>query len=311
MKWQTKAKIMRVCAYLPASEDIYRFIQKRFGRLKANPMSRIPAQIEMARWVLDMGKRVDGKTFFEVGTGHNPIVPVGFFLCGADKVVTVDLNRRLDVGILKQSLVWMVENRDDLFSYYDGLVEKVVFNERMVLIDRLKEMPEAFLSEANIIYIAPGDAGNTDLSNFSVDYHISTTVFEHIPRPDIIRILDEAKRILKRDGVAIHFIDLSDHFQHQDSSIIKINFLQFSEQEWMSIAGNEFAYCNRLRISDYASLFEELNFKIIRIESEVDGESLNSIKNDFIVNEVFKPYNLEELCTIRLRVMMIKREYNV
>ncbi|MBE9572765.1 MAG: methyltransferase domain-containing protein, partial [Proteobacteria bacterium] len=48
----------------------------------------------------------------------------------------------------------------------------------------------------------------------SIDYHISTTVFEHIPGKDIERILNEAKRILKREGIAIHFIDLSDHFQH-------------------------------------------------------------------------------------------------
>jgi len=41
--------------------------------------------------------KVEGKTFFEVGTGHNPIVPIGFFLCGAEKIVTVDLHRRLDL----------------------------------------------------------------------------------------------------------------------------------------------------------------------------------------------------------------------
>jgi len=57
------------------------------------------------------------------------------------------------------------------------------------------------------------------LLDASVDYHISTTVFEHIPKKGVARILKGVKRILKDDGIAIHFIDLSDHFQHQDKSI--------------------------------------------------------------------------------------------
>jgi hypothetical protein len=251
---------MKTCALLPAGGGIYRFIQKTFGRLKANPMSRIPAQIEMARWIFDMGGKVEGKTFFEVGTGHNPIIPIGFFLCGAEKVVTVDLHRRLDFGILKKSLVWMAKNRDEICGYYDGVANPQIapqrnrlrisqgkqitqINERMDLIDSLKLNPKKFLSEANIVYLAPADAANIDLPDESVDYHISTTVFEHIPGEAIKRILKEAKLILKKDGVAIHFIDLSDHFQHQDKSITGINFLRYSGKEWDRIADNEVAYC--------------------------------------------------------------------
>ncbi len=67
---------MRPSSY---GEEIYRFIQKNFGRLKANPMTRISVQVEMTRWILEMGKKVEGKRFFEVDTRHNPIVPIGFF----------------------------------------------------------------------------------------------------------------------------------------------------------------------------------------------------------------------------------------
>lgn len=152
----------------------------------------------------------------------------------------------------------MVESRDEICGYYDGVVEKAVFNERINLIERLKHNPGKLLSEANIIYLAPADAANIDLPDASVDYHISTTVFEHIPGEDIKRILKEAKRILKGNGIAIHFIDLSDHFQHQDESITSINFLRYSEKEWERIAGNEFAYCNRLRASDYIAVFSSI-----------------------------------------------------
>jgi SAM-dependent methyltransferase len=309
MHWRTKAKIMKACALLPSGVEIYSFIQKRFGRLKANPMSRIPAQIKMARWILEMGGKIEGKTFFEVGTGHNPIVPIGFFLCGAEKVVTVDLHKRLEFGILKKSLVWMIENRDEIYEYYDGVAEKAVFDERMDLIDNLKKKPEKFLSEADIRYLAPADAADIALPDASVDYHVSTTVFEHIPGADIERILIEAKRILKKDGVAIHFIDLSDHFQHQDKRITSINFLRYSEKEWNNIAGNEFAYCNRLRASDYLDLFRNKGFETCQCETEVDDEARQILVNGFAVDSVFDDYRLDDLSTIQFKVLLkVKKE---
>lgn len=140
-------------------------------------MSRIPVQIEMARWILEMGKEVEGKTFFEVGTGHCPIVPIGFFLCGVEQVITVDLHRRLDFGILEKSLMWMAENRDVLYEYYDGITERAVFDKRMKLIERLKHKPKKLFSEAHIVYLAPADAANTGLPDASVDYHISNMDF--------------------------------------------------------------------------------------------------------------------------------------
>ena len=108
-------------------------------------------------------------------------MPIGFFLCGAEQVITVDLNRRLDFGILKKSLVWIAENRDEICGYYDGVANPQITQitqiiERMDLINRLKEMPEKFLSETNIQYLAPAGAADTGLPDASVDYHISTTV---------------------------------------------------------------------------------------------------------------------------------------
>lgn len=296
---------MKSCALLPAGGGgIYRFIQKTFGRLKADPMSRIPTQVEMARWILDMDGKVEGKTFFEVGTGHCPVVPVGFFLCGAEKVVTVDLHRRLDLAILEKSLVWMAKNRDKICAYYDGVVEKAVFNERMNLIEKLKHRPEKLLTEANIACLAPADASNIELPDASVDYHISTTVFEHIPGADIARILKEGGRILKEDSIAIHFIDLSDHFQHQDKRITGINFLRYSDKEWDKIAGNQFAYCNRLRASDYLALFKEAGFDVCRKEAMVNDEARESMEDGFMIDEKFCGYETDDLCVTQLKVAL-------
>jgi len=304
MKWQNKAKIMKICASLYKGDEVYKVLQKTFGHLDANPLPRITTQIEIARWILDQGMKIEGYKFFEVGTGHNPIVPIGFFLSGAKSVITVDLHRRLDFGLMKKALFWIAEHSKKLKSIYRGVTNPDVLRERFDLLERLQDMPQTFIAEANIQYLAPADAADTGMPDGSVDYYLSCTVLEHIPLEVLKNIFIEARRILKNDGAAIHFIDLSDHFQHQDQSITKINFLRFTDEQWQRIAGNEFAYCNRLRASDFLRLFSELSFKVIRNESEMDNESKASIKDGFLIDEKFSSYSLDDLCTTTLRIML-------
>ncbi len=299
---------MKACSLMPFGDRIYRHIQKSFGRLKANPMMRLSTQTDMLRWIIDMGGNVEGETIFEVGTGHCPIAPIGFFLSGAEKVITVDLNRRLDFEILKQSLYWMSENKDQISNLYNDIVRKSEIAERMLMLERLKDHPKDFLDEAKIKYLAPADAGSTSLEDSIVGYHISATVFEHIPRREIMRILCETKRIIKRNGIAIHFIDLSDHFQHQDSRLLRINFLRYSEKQWDSIAGNEFAFCNRLRASDYYKLFERSGFELCRKMVQQDLVALDAKRSGFEVDQKFFDYEDTDLCITELKVALRTKE---
>jgi len=212
-------------------------------------------------------------------------VPVGFFLSGAKRVVTVDLYRRLDYNIIKNSLFYLVKNRHLIESLYSNKTNSIMLNESFDLLSRYWFTPRQFIKMANIQYLAPADAANTNLFNDSIDYHISTNTLEHIPYEVLKNIFIEAKRILKDKGIAIHFIDLSDHFQHQDNSISRINFLRFSDNEWSYIARNQFAYCNRLRASDYLTLFNELRFDIVHVEKIINENSMNKIQDGFQVKK--------------------------
>ena len=107
---------------------------------------------------------------------------------------------------------------------------------------------------------------------------------------------------MRDNSTAIHFINLSDYFQRQDKSITKINFLRYSEAEWNKIARNQFAYCGRLRASNYLALFEESGFYVCRYENPVDDEAQVSIKDGFIVNERFRGYSIDDLCVTQIRV---------
>jgi hypothetical protein len=304
LKWIYKAKIMKLCAALPKGESLYRVIQKKFGRLKANPLSRINAVCTVARWLQEQGLEIEGRKFFEVGTGHKPIVPIGFFLLGAKRVITVDLHRRLDTRLTGNVLKWMVDNRPTLEAICSQFVSLPLLKERLDLIQRYWSDPQKLLSAANINYLAPLDASNTGLPAKSIDCHFSVTVLEHIPPEVITRIFLEAKRILHEGAVAIHFIDLSDHFQHQDDSISQINFLRFTTAEFMAIAGNQFAYCNRLRRSDYVNIFKELSFDILREEYKIDQDSLTRLKTGFPLQQQFHSYSLEDLATSNMHIML-------
>jgi hypothetical protein len=158
---------MQACGNLPRGALLYRQIQKRFGRLVPDPMKRLPTQLEMAQWLSESGFPTERKLFLEVGTGHIPIVPIGFFLSGAEGVLTVDLHRRLDWQLTRKSLRWMGQNRDKLQSMYADLVSPSILSERLSLMARLWTDPHRFFEEAGIKYLAPADTADTSPPSLS------------------------------------------------------------------------------------------------------------------------------------------------
>jgi SAM-dependent methyltransferase len=304
MRWERKATIARACARLPFGERLYKFGQKRMGDLRAQPAVRLTAQAEMIRWLNRYKMPALNKSFLEVGTGHIPVVPIGFYLAGAAETITVDVHRRIDWDLTRASLEWIASHRADLATLYAGAsIDKSVFDERLAKLTESKNDPKGFLERAGIRYLAPMDAADTRLPAASLDCHYSMTVLEHISEEILKAILSEAKRILKPGGVALHFIDPSDHFEHQDRSITPINFLKYSDEDWQRLAGNEFTYCNRLRASDFLRFASDAGFSVLHCETTIDEPSKSAIRSGFPVNQKFAHYAQDDLCTRTLRVM--------
>ena len=202
----------------------------------------------------------------------------------------------------------IIKDRDFIIQEMSKYVDVHTLNDRMDVIEKFKDNPSMFLSNAKIHYISPGDASKTEINSNSIDFHFSCTTFEHIPKYYLNEIMIEASRILKNKACSIHLIDPSDHFQHQDSSISKINFLKFSESEWNSIAGNDFAYCNRLRHSDYCQIFKNNHFSIVDQNIHLDSNSYELLKENFEINTVFKNYNLEDISITSFMTLLINNK---
>ena len=141
------------------------------------------------------------------------------------------------------------------------------------------------------------------LADHSVDFLFSIDVLEHMPPNLISSLLCEAKRVLAIGGLLVHRITLSDHFSHSDPSISGINFLQFSEEDWLKLAGNNFHYHNRLRALEFEKLFDDHGVTVLSKEKLLDERALKLLRKGFPLNTLFTGYRPEELAVSALNVV--------
>ena len=290
MNWRLKARLQNMIDMLPPglSYSTYYFIQRHVGGLRrVNPVSGLKIGAEICRRIAQCQRTVNGRTFMEVGTGRRINVPIAFWLAGAGKTITVDLNPYLKEELIREDIAYMRDNREQIRGIFNGQMG----DERFA---RLLERTESkwglndLLELCSIDYIAPGNAANVAIPSDSVDYHISHNVFEHIPYDILKEILNEGNRILRTNGLLVHRIDYKDHFSYSDKSISPINFLQFTDAEWERISGNRYMYTNRLRADDFTALFTSANQRILVNEPEVDPGVRALLQQDaFRLNDRF------------------------
>jgi SAM-dependent methyltransferase len=303
VNWKWKARVQNAVAALPLSEQIYYAMQRTVGSWKpgrSNPLEWFDAALTMVKWIRDAGYELSGKRFLEVGTGRNVSVPLALWLCGAEQVVTVDLNSYLSDALVAESVEFVRQKQREVVASFGTEAEQPLFQDRLRQLTALQGGTKELLRLTNIKYVSPADATRLDFPDQSFDFHTSHAVFEHIP-PDAIRgILSEARRLLQPQGLLLHVIDPSDHFAHDDASITAINFLQFSEREWKKLAGNKFMYHNRLRGFEYLEMFEQAGIRILRQSQGIDRPSLEMLHNGFKLDSRFQQILPEELAVTGL-----------
>ena len=296
MRWKVKARIQNLVARLPAglNDRAYYLIQRKVGSLRrVDPTSRLKGAILTVRYLSEAGRVADSGTFLEVGTGHQLNFAIGLWLCGASRVVTIDLNRYLKPSLVWKDIAFVRKNESQVCALFGELAQRACFQERLA---KLLDCPADFdrlLSMMNVSYLAPADAGSLNLESQSVDYHVSYTVLEHIPPDDLRQVLREGARVLVPDGLFVHFVDLSDHFSQADDSIASINFLRFSAQVWSRYAGNRYMYHNRLRLDDFQQILSSSGLKIMRVDAVVDRKALQSLRSGFPLDTRFRTISPE------------------
>jgi SAM-dependent methyltransferase len=298
VNWKMKAFTQNLVERLPTSmsHTAYYFLQRHFGDLRnCNPIERFIAAVETCKRIEQTNRSPINGVFLEIGTGRRINIPLAFWLMGARRTVTVDLNPYLMEELVREDLEYVRCNPGEI----EGLFCDRVYADRLnLLLDFLSRSwrLEDLLKHCRIEYFAPIDAGNLALRPGSIDFHTSYTVLEHIPTSNLTEILEEGNRIVKKSGLFVHRIDLTDHFSHSDRELSAINFLKYSDDTWDRIAGNRFMYMNRLRIDDFRELFEQAEQKILSLETYRNDELAGLLQSkDFSVDERFSNKPIEVL----------------
>jgi hypothetical protein len=261
-KWKQKAIVQKTISYLPYSKEINFIFQKHITKGVNLTDEYFYDRLGHAREHIRSYQRATARpvqhTSLEIGTGWYPIVPVGFFLAGAEKIYSVDIHFLTSKERILNTLQKFVECyvSGKLVNYINYLPEKLaVVKEIIKEYDQLSL--DSMLQKLNITYLIE-DARQLSLPDNSVDLINSNNTFEHIYPEILIPILKDFKRVVKKEhGVMSHFIDMSDHFAHFDASISIYNFLQFTDRQWKWI-DNSIQPQSRLRVYDYEKIYKDL-----------------------------------------------------
>lgn len=262
-KWMLKAVVQKTLSLLPAKHRLnylfQRYVTKGVRLSEAYFQDRL---IHLQCHLETYGKykgTMRGATALELGTGWYPVIPVGLFLAGAGRIVTVDISPLMDREKVLTTLRQYQRARQRRLP---GLPAD---EDRWAVLERVLDNPaayplEALLQTLRLQYLV-ADARVLPLPEQSVDLITSNNTFEHIYPEVLPAILREFGRIAKADAVMSHFVDMSDHFAHLDPAISIYHFLRFSERAWAWI-DNDIQPQNRWRITHYRELYQRLGIPL-------------------------------------------------
>lgn len=221
----------------------------------------------------------------EIGTGWIPTIPYLLHAVGAGEVIMTDVEKLLDDSTHRTASSFVAANVERISRYLDMPVETLQTNLRRPF---------------NSLYMHPFDRDR--VSPASVDLVYSRTVLEHIAPPILETILRDGRDYLRRGGLSIHFIDNSDHYQHRDDSLPRLNYLRYPDWVWRMSQWNGQGYQNRLRQSDYAKLFHAVGYEVLQVEGQADAGCLHDLKSMNLASR-FTGYDHEDLATLTTLVI--------
>lgn len=283
-RWLLKALIQKTISFLPQAHKVNYQIQKlstlRHGMPDDFFLDRLHHFTNHYKFFkkYHQGSFAD-YTLLELGTGWHPIVPLGFYLSGANNILTIDIRKLISTHSLNQTLQKFRQfyQQGQLAKHMPGLNNQRVQQLLELTENPLPGDPYAFLKEFNITALE-ADARHLNLPDKQLDLIISNNVLQDIPPFILEDIFKEFVRIIKPGSLMSHAIDLSDQYATFDHKISPLNYLQFSEKQWHLVT-NKLVRQNRKRISYYRQLFKNINLTVLE-EVNIIGKKqvLESIK---------------------------------
>lgn len=294
MKWPIKCVIDSSKAVLPFQPQL-RSLKDRFSPYQPDILENdhtISQGIKQVQWVRQT-IHLEGATVLEIGSGWEPLIPMIYSLAGASKVLLTALNVLLRPDTFAGALACLRQHKESLVREL-GI-------DRSLLEYALRDNPsmsmEARLEELRMVYMAPCDCRDLPLPSGLVDVVTSRACLEHVP-PDVIEgIFQESFRVLCSGGVTCHVVDHSDHWEHYDKSITRVNFLKFSESFWKWTHINPLNYQDRLRHPEYVDMLRRAGLRLLKETHRVDEASLRALSKMRLAKR-FERFTPEDLASL-------------
>ncbi|MEO8019667.1 MAG: methyltransferase domain-containing protein [Pseudomonadota bacterium] len=234
MNWKLKGTAFRLLDMLPFGHGLYRMAQRLVTRTSSEPIT--PALLRLHQYHVRNYLPVAPGRALEFGGGRDLLSPLLLSQAGASEVLVYDIERHSSPDQVNHCI-------RQLRALQPGEWPEVV------------DCGADLQAKYRIRYVAPGDARATGLPDGSVSFIVSTSTLEHIPEPDVRRIMAECTRIAAPGAIMSHVIDYKDHYYYSQDSIGMFNFYRYSARawRWWSPPNNN---QNRLRHSDFAKIFD-------------------------------------------------------
>lgn len=239
LPWWSRIAAKIVLSRLPAGYGLWR----RIGLFRHGEMDRTGYALEVFdRHVASAGLQgnLEGKTILELGPGDSIATAIIAAACGA-RAILVDTGRfahnpigaDIELTRILRARGWSPPDLDGCRAL------------------------EEVLAATGALYFTDGLGSLRQLSAHSIDLVYSHAVLEHIRKAEFLATQRECARILCRDGVCSHRVDLRDHLGGG------LNNLRFSESVWESdFFFKSGFYTNRIRFGQMLELFELAGFSV-------------------------------------------------
>lgn len=239
--WKSHVLKLAIMGRLPFGKSMRKAKRRLFGYPPDpdNLRGTLSNLAEIKGAVESTGRSFTGASVLEIGSGWFPVIPIMLSLYGAKKVVLSDLSPHMDATTFAATLAFLQPQ----LKNFPGTENKL----------SVEDFGLEYLSPFRVAAIPDG----------SIDIVISRTVLEHISAPQLHDLLAALRPKLAPHGIMAHYVDHSDHLEHRDKSISRINFLTWSDTQhgivnWLTKEGE-----NRLRHHEYREVFEDSGYEIL------------------------------------------------
>ena len=255
MGWRARVLRRALSSHVPFAEPLRRVKRNLVGYepSASNLRGTIEAFDEMKAVIAQQGRSFAGANVLEIGSGWFPTIPILLALEGANRVTMTDIHRHMDAATFTATI--------------NFLRKEMPGNKNLQTISRVDDLAISYAAP----FVVDGVPDQT------LDFVISRTVLEHIPSNVISGLIASLRPKLSPGGMMVHVIDNSDHLEHHDKSISRLNFLTWSQRKhsFMNalMGGGE----NRLRHHEYLEVFRQAGLAVAFEKGIMDEPSRRAV----------------------------------